>query len=312
VFPSAIKVAANQLHQNYRRRIGTSLIIEKIDLSLVGFHESPDLNPEPPISCNAVLPILDSIVERGEECTLKLLIFPDIWRRVRNAESYFHAFLGRYNDMLVNRGVSCLKCSCNLPSAEYLSMIETSTLRDVFYYGTQNYTCYDCMKNYCDDCEDDNGDAYMRILCRSCERYYCLNCSRGGQCTFCDSWFCVDCVDLKQCTKCQESTCPDCVFEVECHNCSVASTACRDCVDDVLTFCGHCDKEHCDNCCVSDVHAVKLCGECDEYLCGRCRVNVCNEGGNCKGCYQLAFAVHLQDKEEMQNEINELKRKFEE
>jgi len=134
-----------------------------------------------------------------------------------------------------------------------------------------------------------------------------LNCSRGEeQCTVCDFWFCVDCVDLKQCTQCQESTCPDCFFEVECHSCSVASTVCGDCFYDVF------DKKHCDDCFVSDVHAVKLCGECDEYLCGRCRVNVCKEGGNCKGCYQLAFSVHLQDKEEMQNEINELKRKFEE
>jgi hypothetical protein len=273
-----------------------SVIIEKIDLSLVGFHESPDLNPEPPISCNTVLPILDSIVERGEECALKLLTFPKVWRRVRNAESDFHAFLGRYNDMLENRGVSCLKCSCNLPSAEYLSMIETSTLGDVFYYGTQNYTCYDCMKNYCDDCQDDNGDAFERILCRSCERYYCLNCSRGeGQCTTCDScdsWFCVDCGDFKQCYNCGANG-------IWCRHCSFGWKGCEDC-----------NTIHCVDCCGFDVYAVKFCHDCAEYRCGRCRVHRCNEGRDCRECYLLAFPVLMGDKEklreEMQSEIDEL------
>ena len=40
-----------------------SLIIEQIDLSLIGEHQNPDLYLEPPISCDHVLPILDSIIE---------------------------------------------------------------------------------------------------------------------------------------------------------------------------------------------------------------------------------------------------------
>eukprot|EP00986_Skeletonema_menzelii_P008188 scaffold3381_cov144-Skeletonema_menzelii.AAC.3 len=46
-----------------------SLIIEQIDLSLVGEHQSPDLDPPPPISCDHALPILDSIVA-NEGCSL--------------------------------------------------------------------------------------------------------------------------------------------------------------------------------------------------------------------------------------------------
>jgi hypothetical protein len=65
-------------------------------------------------------------------------------------------------------------------------MIETRGGIHEYRYGTQYHTCYDCMKNYCDDCQDDNGDDYMRILCGSCERRYCyclhLHCSREGQC----------------------------------------------------------------------------------------------------------------------------------
>eukprot|EP00984_Skeletonema_dohrnii_P018372 scaffold8557_cov100-Skeletonema_dohrnii-CCMP3373.AAC.12 len=56
-----------------------SLIIEQIDLSLVGEHQSPSISPEPQISCSHVLPILDSIIER-EGCSLMHLQFPQVWR----------------------------------------------------------------------------------------------------------------------------------------------------------------------------------------------------------------------------------------
>ncbi|KAL7490604.1 hypothetical protein ACHAWT_000175 [Skeletonema menzelii] len=47
-----------------------STIIEQIDLSLVGKNCNPaDLSPYPPISCDHVLPILDSIIER-EGCSI--------------------------------------------------------------------------------------------------------------------------------------------------------------------------------------------------------------------------------------------------
>ena len=38
-----------------------SVELERIDLSLVGDHEHPTINPEPPISVSAVVTILDSI-----------------------------------------------------------------------------------------------------------------------------------------------------------------------------------------------------------------------------------------------------------
>ena len=38
-----------------------SVELERIDLSLVGDHEHPTINPEPPISVSAVVIILDSI-----------------------------------------------------------------------------------------------------------------------------------------------------------------------------------------------------------------------------------------------------------
>ncbi len=78
-----------------------SAVIEQIDLSLVG-RESPDLDPEPPISCHLVLPILHSIIER-EGCALKHIQFPSVWRKEPSRGSEFHAFIERYQ-MCANRG----------------------------------------------------------------------------------------------------------------------------------------------------------------------------------------------------------------
>ncbi|KAK1732696.1 hypothetical protein QTG54_016595 [Skeletonema marinoi] len=103
-----------------------SIMIQQIDLSLVGDHESPVLYPEPSLSCTKVLPILDSIIERGEECALKHVQFPKNWRFYeRNVDSDFHAFLVRYNGMLGNRDrdrVICLECSRDLPANEIMRM----------------------------------------------------------------------------------------------------------------------------------------------------------------------------------------------
>mmetsp|Transcript_5263 Transcript_5263/g.11114 ORF Transcript_5263/g.11114 Transcript_5263/m.11114 type:complete len:204 (+) Transcript_5263:72-683(+) len=56
-----------------------STSIEQIDLSLVGAHQSPILDPKPPLDCDLVLPILDSIINQGR-CQLKHLQFPRMWR----------------------------------------------------------------------------------------------------------------------------------------------------------------------------------------------------------------------------------------
>lgn len=290
-----------------------SAIIEQIDLSLVGDHESSDLNPEPPILCNEVLPILDSIIERGE-CDLKHLQFPKVWRKERNTESEFHAFLTRYNRYLVNRDVSCLKCNNYLAGGvNQMSQIG----RDEYEYGSQTYTCYDCIAHYCHNCEDD-GVYYISSVCKKCERCYCSNCSREGSCTSCDIWWCMACSDFKRCYRCQTNNCPACVSETECHSCGSDNIWCTSCVviDDVFRSCDGCSVSNCEECCTSNIHAVKFCFDCEESLCGQCRVNKCKEGRNCTRCCQFALPVQLledrerlrQEHQEMQNEINELRK----
>jgi len=289
-----------------------STIIQDIDLSLVGVHESCRLDPEPPISCAEVIPILDSIIERGEDCSLEHLQFPNEWRRERNTVSDFHAFLTRYNDYLNSRADVCLKCSCNL--SEKNEMIDM----DGSEYGIQNFTCYDCMKHCSHDCvEEDEDDAYcMSSMCNNCNKRYCLNCCREGNCTSCDLWYCLDCIDMTRCFQCEDNTCLNCVSEIRCDNndCVDDNIWCYDCVEsgtgNVTICCDGCDGIYCSDCSDSYVHAAKYCNVCDDFRCGECRVTKCMEGSNCTGCYQLAFPSLLEDRERTQSENEDLEKEI--
>mmetsp|Transcript_3444 Transcript_3444/g.4998 ORF Transcript_3444/g.4998 Transcript_3444/m.4998 type:complete len:406 (+) Transcript_3444:141-1358(+) len=299
-----------------------STIIQQIDLSLVGDHESPRLDPEPLISCAEVIPILDSIIERGEDCSLEYLQFPKVWRKERNTESDFHAFLTRFNNYLSSRAGRCLQCRCNLPIRnrdDQHNMLYMSAYDK--FYGTQKYTCYDCTKQYCEDCEDDGGVYYIGGTCDKCERRYCLHCKKVDVCTSCDNCYCVDCIDFKQCPQCDENTCPDCVSEVRCRNtCCADKISCNNCAEDgnAFSWCESCNEAYCVDCCNSDVlHTVQDCDDCYQSLCDQCRMKTCREGRNCTGCYQIAFKALTEDKEtlrneneELRSEINELKRKI--
>eukprot|EP00984_Skeletonema_dohrnii_P027837 scaffold17530_cov78-Skeletonema_dohrnii-CCMP3373.AAC.1 len=263
-----------------------STIIQQIDLSLVGDHESPKLDSEPPISCVEVISILDSIIQRGEDCSLEHLIFPKVWRKDRNTtESDFHAFLTRYNDYLSSRANVCLKCSCNLPGGGRMLQMDGR-----YQYGTQKFACYDCMKQYCDDCRVDESAYYIEGLCSKCERIYCADCKTVKYCHCCENVYCVDCIDFKQCSQCDddEHACLDCILADRVgwggcrNNCCADKIWCNYCVDyrDAVSWCENCNESYCRDCCNSDVYAVEFCGNCEESLCGQCRVKKCKEGSH--------------------------------
>jgi len=289
-----------------------STIIEQIDLSLVGDHESPMLDPEPLISCAEVLPILGSIIQRGEDCSLEHLVFPKVWRNERNAESDFHAFLTRYNDYyLSSRADICLKCSCNLPGDGHMLQMDGR-----YHYGTQNFTCYDCKRKYCDECENEDGLYYISA-CHRCERSYCAHCKTVKYCHYCENDICVDCIDFKQCSQCDddEHACLDCILADRVgwggcrNNCCADKIWCNYCVDyrDAVSWCERCQESYCRDCCNSDVYAVEFCDYCEDSLCGQCRVKKCKERSHCeRTCEQLSFPVLLEDREKMQTQINEL------
>ena len=306
-----------------------STMIEKIDLSLVGDNESPDLSHIPPISCTEVLPILNSVIDMGEASSLKLLIFPKEWRKGRNTESGFHVFLVRYNELLRTREVTCLKChdylTDNNNSISHIALIVGRL------YGTQDGTCYDCLKHYCLECEvdEDGENVYcMSLLCGICNRHYCLNCIRASYCGSCNESYCVDCIDTKQCANCEEITCLNCISERKCRNdCCDGKIWCNTCDEDgdALKHCDNCDTDYCIPCSDANTdakHSIDFCVGCRESLCGKCRLIKCKDGSGCTRCYRYAFPALLEEKErqiqEMQaeidkqrNEINQFKRKVE-
>jgi len=273
-----------------------STMIEQIDLSLVGKHQSPEIDPEPPISCEAVLPILNSIISQ-DRCVLKHLQFPYKWQ-IAEEQQQFVTFLTRYNQMLRSRvDVSCLKCNENLPRHGQ---------QWIYTNGRQNYTCYECLKNYCDECEDDDdGDVLLLPCCQECGRMYCQQCERMNCCGIndyeCRKYFCVDCVEANECAVCTSSACKQCVVSkdagIECSG-GCDRYLCRDCLDYNMDLshwrrdCECCGKSFCPDC------------ECERR--GRIEGVV-----PCTGCVQLGHPVLAEEIKQLKSEVKDLKEQIE-
>ncbi len=144
-----------------------SRTVEVIDLSLVREHESPALAPEPPLSCDAVLPILDSILVVGVK--LVLIQFPKAWRQEPLSED-FDEFLQRYHGFFDRGDYYCEECGeRSLPEPQHVGDNK----------GILCSTCHGCLNHYCSafSCKDE-----LKFCCFS-ERYYCKECSKTQQAT---------------------------------------------------------------------------------------------------------------------------------
>jgi hypothetical protein len=274
-----------------------SIIIQQIDLSLVGKHQSPEIDPEPPISCEAVLPILNSIISQ-DRCVLKHLQFPYKWQRAEEQQQ-FVTFLTRYNQMLRSRGdVHCLRCNENLPRHGQ---------QWIYTNGRQNYTCYECLKNYCDECEDDDdGDVLLLPCCQECGRMYCQQCERMNCCGIndyeCRKYFCVDCVEAKECAVCTSSACKQCVVSkdagIECFG-GCGRYLCRDCLDYNMDL-SHWRRD-CECC------GKSFCPDCESERRGRIEGVVVP----CRGCVQLGHPVLAKEIKQLKSEVKDLKEQIE-
>eukprot|EP00984_Skeletonema_dohrnii_P019628 scaffold9436_cov73-Skeletonema_dohrnii-CCMP3373.AAC.2 len=235
-----------------------SIIIEQIDLSLVAHHKSPDLESAPQISCDHVLPILDSIIA-SEGCLLRYVQFTQVWLQEPSTDSDFHQFIQRYNQMWENRGaISCLECNQSLPSGTTTNQwIGTNPFSPD--YGTQNNTCYDCFKHYCYDCELN--------FCSTCRTDYCDDCTKMSDCQFCDDSHCNDCYK-HACRECNEKICLDCVErEFHCYKCEDCHEVfCLECsnFEPGMSCCGQCNDRSCDDCRFRKFrHGEQDCKECE-------------------------------------------------
>eukprot|EP00984_Skeletonema_dohrnii_P018369 scaffold8557_cov100-Skeletonema_dohrnii-CCMP3373.AAC.9 len=281
-----------------------SLIIEQIDLSLVGEHQRPHISPEPHISCSHVLPILDSIIER-EGCSLMHLQFPHVWREVPSAESEFHAFILRYNQMRGNwEEIGCLECNRNLPfgSDEWID----GDVFDPFFYGTHSSTCYGCMKHYCYRCVI-NGEWQLGSIM--------------GNCVMCKRDYCVDCIEMHTCRSCNGQNCNDC-YGYECHQCN--EKICSKCVErGHRNFkCDDCNVVVCFQCCVvgGEENKVHFCDQCSDRCCDECRFQKFRQGEqDCAECIKRIAPLLVgecnrlyEGNERLQAEVTELKREIKE
>ncbi|KAL7456583.1 hypothetical protein ACHAWC_008046 [Mediolabrus comicus] len=261
------------------RPIRFSNVVEQIDLSLVGLHQKPELFPEPPISCELVLPILDSIISGAGASSLKHLQFPYKWRKDRSEDTEFHAFFGRFRENC--EAISCSVCSKN--SCPWIHNDE-----DEEEYGTVYRMCCICTRLDCYSHINRNVD-----FCNVCDRSYCTECTTmvpcGGGCGY---WsFCLDC-KTNNCANpnCTEVICDDCF--VDCHECNKGwcwSCQENDAVDTALKCQGCWGRVCCGECTAKEEvkNGVHRCLSCDKSRCDSCRIKECKGNNNCRSCMKI-------------------------
>ena len=138
-----------------------SVVLEQIDISLAEKNDYQYIEPEPKISEEVVMPILDSIIS-ADGCSLKHIQFPFKFRR----EPPVLEFQTRYNLQFLSREIICAKC--NEAAAP-----DTYWMDD---YCIMNKTCYDCLAPLCGDCRrDDENGGFSLKWCNACDKTYCTD-----------------------------------------------------------------------------------------------------------------------------------------
>jgi hypothetical protein len=281
-----------------------STIIEQIDLSLLGDGENTRKDFEQSISCEIVLPILDSIIA-AEGCSLRYLEFPYKWRRdtetdFASTDSEFHAFILRYNEMRENMdAVWCLNCNEYIPPVgrHWIGRDEDEC------YGLHNYTCSCCTGHYCYDCPDNDEEEGIKVFghCDKCQRDYCQDCAKFYRCGACDDLFCDYCSkSCTQCNHCSNKICSECIEHNIGHGCSYCGVA-------------YCRNNHCNRLGDGDEKVVQYCRQCRKYCCKSCRLRIFQEeGGECVECIKLlpnneVLQVLMQQSVRLKQEVEVIK-----
>ena len=156
-----------------------STVLESIDLSLVDVNESPSINPEPPISAELAVPILESIIDtEGNE--LVNVTLPKKWRDGRN--DVLTNFLRKFGRVLGSRNIKCSAYRCdNICEAGRTRMGGNSLVccdTEQNQYGITTFACSKCDRKYCTEC----GDGELYNFCEVCEKFYCDYCAEMNWC----------------------------------------------------------------------------------------------------------------------------------
>ena len=281
--------------------VGSSAVIEAIDLSMLRQHEMPSKScKRMNISEPCVIPFLSRIIE--EKCSfLKHVQFPKHWRDDKSA--VLTEFLDKFEAVLKTRNY---KCSSEITCDELCGGNGEYVNQEGDLYGIQNNICSECTEPFCCGPDYSCGVEFCehceRTYCRSCCPVYtckkcnettCTACTMIGFCFTCDEFLCTDCGLVSFCDQCGGSHCMDCIPTFFCSGCFASS--CLDCGD--IMWCDNCEEGHCFDCLptlfCSGCHATSCidcgkiywCSVCEEGHCLDCLPTLCCSGCHATSCF---------------------------
>ena len=281
----------------------SSTAIQQIDLSLVGKHEVPVIEPEPLLSGEVVIPILDDIISRGRASSLKQLEFPKKWRNAAITE--MEQFFVRYDDYLTNQRYCC--SSCNRALVEEDGEDEwICRSRLAIWYGTQNFTCSSCLVYFCQDCREEDGITNSN-WCKKCEKEYCKYCVAMAECELCDHCICNECEEMRACEgeDCEIVLCGACSEKRKCRVCN--HTRCMSCISSYQCTLGGCNKVICRDCIIHGEGG--RCDACNKVFCStECQYLECSKDAAkaCSTCSIAAASAFRRKLQECKKENEEL------
>jgi len=270
-----------------------SIVLEQIDLSLVGKYDNPYPAPESKISQEVVAPILNSIVS-SEGCSLKCIQFPYKWLGRTN---HLRDFRRRYNELFSGRNMICSKCNAEIQGIS--SWILGNHNRKI---------CYDCLAPLCGDCSLDNlNDGFCLHCCITCDKTYCTDCVKSTRCNCndCLDTKCKGCGDMEECDECGVASCENCLNT--CGGCN--RTRCVDCVSYHRCEERGCFNGNCEDCYDGKEYDVKYCEQCELAHCNGCKIgHVKKYGveGGCSACVMEIVPLLLQQQVKLTKENEEL------
>jgi len=275
-----------------------SVVLEQIDISFSGKYEQRYIKPQPKISQEVVVPILDSIIS-ANGCSLKYIQFPYKWlgREYGSLESSgpVREFRGRFNSFLSirNQGVNCIRCNA------MISLDLGEWLNDWFQ---NRRMCYECLQGpICNTCTRANNGVYS---CTRCRKKYCDDCVPRLRCQNCRVTKCSGCGEMGECDECEEALCKSCLNT--CVGCG--SCCCEDCSTYYWCEGDNCKKAHCDDCYNGEEYDVDYCEDCNSSFCLDCKLGILKKDGEdaCRGCSGDVALHLLKQNTKLVKEVGEL------
>lgn len=242
-----------------------STTIEQLDLSLVGEHQHPVLDPKPRLALECVVPILETLI-CNDDASISHLQYPQSWLEAGqkaekppdlSADDPMFKFLTLCTYMNIRQNnIRCCECT---------DVVTWYGRRGCFAgkkFAVQDRTCYNCLASFCEDCEDPEADDYLQDIvqhCGLCDRVYCRECASMEKSDCCNTEYCKECMPLEDCVGCESRLCRRCIPQLPaCSRCSVSF--CKLCAG--IYFCGKCNVGLCDDCFESE--DAPLC-DCEEF-----------------------------------------------